>query len=524
YWANEKKKLDDFLSGFKTGPEKAKGYWDALWRHISSGTDIGVSGTSARLGAFISVTKGRFSELSADAPPKIQTMWASIQRDLAAGITPSQQKLDAFVQAGGAKFLTLSKNAPESLRQGWSAVQSGIDQFVAVAASKLGTWANSADAKFLSLKTTAPAHVQSMWADIQAKITAGTPVPQKMIDDFVAAGGGKFLGLKRDAPQAMRDMLGNIQRDLSTGLAQATAKLGQFVTDGNGKFLKLRQDAPKHVQSMWTDIQRDIDAGKTPSQTKIAAFVQAGGAKFLDLKKTAPKHAKDAWTAVTSSTSELGKAQGKIGDFNKKAEQAFAGSKNSIGATWSGLPGALATPLRTIIDKLYNGGIVRLWNSVADKVGFGKLPTISLGFAEGGVVPAGAYGMLPGYAPQRDTMLAAVSPGEAWLVPQVARWLGEKTINALNKLGIAGRLPKFAAGGVVGGNPLAAFGLGVTSPDTARQEIEAAIAADQLATRITAAIRDAYSGSGGVLDMLRGLSASSGGGGGDYSDAASDLS
>ncbi|MEU8378882.1 hypothetical protein, partial [Streptosporangium sp. NPDC048865] len=31
-------------------------------------------------------------------------------------------------------------------------------------------------------------------------------------------------------------------------------------------------------------------------------------------------------------------------------------------------------------------------------------------------------------------------------------------------------------------------------------------------------------GSGGVLDMLRGLSASSGGGGGDYSDAASDLS
>ncbi|WP_449066806.1 hypothetical protein, partial [Planomonospora algeriensis] len=46
-------------------------------------------------------------------------------------------------------------------------------------------------------------------------------------------------------------------------------------------------------------------------------------------------------------------------------------------------------------------------------------------------------------------MLAAVSPGEAWLRPEAARWLGTGWINAVNDSARRGNLPRFAGGGTV---------------------------------------------------------------------------
>jgi hypothetical protein len=53
-------------------------------------------------------------------------------------------------------------------------------------------------------------------------------------------------------------------------------------------------------------------------------------------------------------------------------------------------------------------------------------------------------GMIPGYAPGVDSVLAMLSPGEAVLRPEVARWLGEDTINAWNA-----SATHFASGGLV---------------------------------------------------------------------------
>ncbi|MEU7863484.1 hypothetical protein [Nonomuraea sp. NPDC049141] len=102
--------------------------------------------------------------------------------------------------------------------------------------------------------------------------------------------------------------------------------------------------------------------------------------------------------------------------------------------------------------------IAGIWNEtlapVIEGIGgwFGaswQLPRIPIvRFADGGV--------LPGYRPGRDTIPAMLSPGEAVLRPEVVRFLGADTINALNSAAKTGRLngkrgaiSGYASGGVV---------------------------------------------------------------------------
>ena len=62
-------------------------------------------------------------------------------------------------------------------------------------------------------------------------------------------------------------------------------------------------------------------------------------------------------------------------------------------------------------------------------------------------------GVLPGYAPGRDTVAAMLSPGEGILVPEAVQAIGPKNVMAINHMYSSGRTPgspgHFAAGGVV---------------------------------------------------------------------------
>jgi hypothetical protein len=66
-----------------------------------------------------------------------------------------------------------------------------------------------------------------------------------------------------------------------------------------------------------------------------------------------------------------------------------------------------------------------------------------------------AGGVIPGYAPGVDSVLAAVSPGEAILVPEAVRAIGPGNIMAINRAYAPGRTSQgmaFAGGGLVAGN------------------------------------------------------------------------
>jgi hypothetical protein len=127
----------------------------------------------------------------------------------------------------------------------------------------------------------------------------------------------------------------------------------------------------------------------------------------------------------------------------------FRTGVSAIRRWWNGLRSAARAPVKWVIDTIYTDGIKKMWDAVATRVGLDRLPSAPR-LATGGIIP--------GYAPGRDSVLAMLSPGEAVLRPEVTRWLGADAIHGLNSAARTGRLsrtvqpplPAFAGGGIVG--------------------------------------------------------------------------
>ncbi|MEV4093783.1 NlpC/P60 family protein [Streptosporangium saharense] len=132
---------------------------------------------------------------------------------------------------------------------------------------------------------------------------------------------------------------------------------------------------------------------------------------------------------------------------------AFRTGVAAIGRFWDKVQDVAKKPVSFVVNTIYNGGIRRVWNWVADKVNMPQLPEIK-GFARGGI--------LPGYS-RRDDQLIMARSGEGILVPEAVRSLGEGFVHRANRLkgraaqllGIAGDpgalgIPGFEQGGIVG--------------------------------------------------------------------------
>lgn len=114
---------------------------------------------------------------------------------------------------------------------------------------------------------------------------------------------------------------------------------------------------------------------------------------------------------------------------------AFDLAKQGIQKSWSQLSGIAKTPVKFIVDHVYNEGIEPVWNAVAKITGvktLGKVDTSK--WATGGV--------LPGYTPGRDPHQfysptggrLELSGGEAILRPEVTAAIGAPFVYAINAI------------------------------------------------------------------------------------------
>ena len=135
---------------------------------------------------------------------------------------------------------------------------------------------------------------------------------------------------------------------------------------------------------------------------------------------------------------------------------------DAMGRLWDGIKRKFAEPINFVIRVVYNDGIKKVFDGVAEKVGLdARLPAIPTvgGYASGGI--------LPGYTPGRDPYLfveprtgmsIGLSGGEAILRPEATRALGPQWVDNINRAARSGGRQgveralmhsHFATGGIV---------------------------------------------------------------------------
>ncbi|MGP3750891.1 peptidoglycan DD-metalloendopeptidase family protein [Streptomyces sp. IBSNAI001] len=132
----------------------------------------------------------------------------------------------------------------------------------------------------------------------------------------------------------------------------------------------------------------------------------------------------------------------------------FEDGKKSIKKSWDQVQDIAKKPVKFIMEHVYNGGIVPLWNAVAKVTGADKIKKLDLkNFHTGGI--------MDGYSPGRDDRVIAVGGGEAIMRPEWTRAVGADRINAWNaaarsggvggvQKAIANGMPAYKDGGIIG--------------------------------------------------------------------------
>jgi phage-related protein len=167
------------------------------------------------------------------------------------------------------------------------------------------------------------------------------------------------------------------------------------------------------------------------------------------------------WNSIKNATiSVWNSVHSHISSVLGRIKSAFSSAVSGISGIWKKLEGAAKTPVNFVIG-IYNSGIRSLVSNLSGLVGHKiNLPYVNK-FAQGGI--------MPGYAPGRDSLMAMVSPGESIFRPEFTRAVGSGWVNTANaiarkrgpkavqswltqggdKLGAEGA--QFARGGVAGG-------------------------------------------------------------------------
>lgn len=165
-----------------------------------------------------------------------------------------------------------------------------------------------------------------------------------------------------------------------------------------------------------------------------------------------------------------------IGTVMGGIKDAFKNCVDWIETQWGRIIGIVGPPVKFIVDTVYNNAIVPTWNGIAGVFGLNQLDKVDAGSFGGGGAPSGGGngsvpvsalaathagggvwqgpGVLPGYAPGKDTHNAILSPGEGVAVPELVQAIGPQRFMALNYAYSGGRKPgsgpAFDAGGVIG--------------------------------------------------------------------------
>ncbi|MFF8485154.1 hypothetical protein [Streptomyces antibioticus] len=244
------------------------------------------------------------------------------------------------------------------------------------------------------------------------------------------------------------------------GILGAVASLTTFVVGSLGPAMTWLRD--KVIVPVWNTIKSVVSGAWTKVLKPTFGYIKTGiealgnAAKWLRDKAVKP-----AWDGIVTVLGTVWKSGIKPAfDTLKRGVEAISDSfdtaRKAIKTAWDKLKDITKTPVKFIIDVIYNGGIRKVWNVIAGAFGAPKLDKVTYAFAQGGI--------LPGYTPGRDPhtfyspsgMSLAMSGGESIMRPEFTRGAGAGFVSYFNSLaksrGAAGVREALAP--VLGGNPV----------------------------------------------------------------------
>ncbi|MFS8534359.1 MAG: phage tail tape measure protein [Limnochordales bacterium] len=247
-----------------------------------------------------------------------------------------------------------------------------------------------------------------------------------------------------------------------------------LVNSITGWFTRLRDKAAEIFAMVRDWIVARVTALYYKAKAVVMTIVSTVVMYFYGLRN----QARDVWDTIrnwiTDRASTLrDRVVSAVTTLKNKVIDAFERARDGVKRVWDKLKDAAKTPVRFVIETVYNSGIVPLWNKIADKVpGISALKTMKLpkGFRRGGI--------LPGHSSWRqgDSLLVPMRPGEGVYVAEAMRDPYERArLHAVNQAALRGQdlsrfrdvpvdpspanvargqppydLPGYARGGIVG--------------------------------------------------------------------------
>mgnify|MGYP000855588138 FL=1 len=379
--------------------------WNTVWGAVSG---FFQSYVVAPIQGAITTLSGWWDALAS----AVQTAWDKIRYAALAAIailtavvlTP----LKIAVEALGAVFTWLWSNAVEpawgaltgAIQTGWgSVIKPAWDAFTSALRAGYDTFIAPVFNAAVSLWTSVAASASAIWNGMSTTITAVFTAVSGFFSSIWATISGVFTSVWATISSTVSTYV-NAVRNVITTVFTAVSTV---------------------VSTIWNTISSTISG------------------VWTTISSTASSAVNSVKTTVTNTFDSMKNAVSKT----------FDAMKSAVDTAWSKVKGVAAKPVNFIIRTVYTNGIKKLAESIASKLGITlNLPSVST------ISEYGAGGVIPGYAPGRDTVPALLSPGEAVLVPELVRRIGPERILAANYAASRrrpGGSPGFPAAGFSGG-------------------------------------------------------------------------